>query len=93
MTKVGVIGLGMGQAHLKGYSDIADVEILGIADIDRPRDVFLVPKPIVPLVLVANRMEETVVGVVDFALVPTLDGFLVQVCNSLNVDHHVACLT
>jgi len=37
MTKVGVIGLGMGQAHLKGYSDIADVEILGIADIDPRR--------------------------------------------------------
>lgn len=37
MTKVGVIGLGMGQAHLKGYSDLADVEILGIADIDPKR--------------------------------------------------------
>ncbi|NLG26380.1 MAG: Gfo/Idh/MocA family oxidoreductase [Chloroflexi bacterium] len=37
MTKVGVIGLGMGQAHLKGYSDIPDVEIVGIADIDPKR--------------------------------------------------------
>ncbi|MFH1006573.1 MAG: Gfo/Idh/MocA family oxidoreductase [Candidatus Latescibacterota bacterium] len=37
MTRVGVIGLGMGQAHLEGYSKIADVEIVGIADIDPDR--------------------------------------------------------
>lgn len=37
MTRVGVIGLGMGQAHLQGYKDIPDVEIAGIADIDAKR--------------------------------------------------------
>ena len=37
MTKVGVIGLGMGQGHLRGYSAQSDVQILGIADIDEKR--------------------------------------------------------
>ena len=37
MINVGVIGLGMGQAHLKAYSEIPDVRILGIADLDQER--------------------------------------------------------
>ncbi|MBM3263754.1 MAG: Gfo/Idh/MocA family oxidoreductase [candidate division Zixibacteria bacterium] len=37
MFNVAVIGLGMGQGHLKGYSEIPDVAIRAIADIDESR--------------------------------------------------------
>lgn len=37
MIKVGVIGLGVGQSHLQGYSNIPDVQIVGIADLDDAR--------------------------------------------------------
>lgn len=37
MFNVAVIGLGMGQAHLKEYSTLSDVRILAIADIDETK--------------------------------------------------------
>lgn len=37
MMNVGVIGLGAGQGHLRGYSAIPDVKILAIADLDEKR--------------------------------------------------------
>ena len=37
MINVGVIGLGMGQYHLKGYGASPQARILGIADIDQSR--------------------------------------------------------
>jgi predicted dehydrogenase len=47
---VAVIGLGMGQGHLRNYSAIPEVQILAIADIDEDRlktctDTFNVPRP------------------------------------------------
>lgn len=33
-TTVGVIGLGLGQAHLAGYLDNEQVEVIGLADLD-----------------------------------------------------------
>jgi predicted dehydrogenase len=37
MFNVAVIGLGMGQGHLKEYSTLPDVQILAIADLDETR--------------------------------------------------------
>lgn len=37
MIKAGVIGLGMGQNHLYGYSQIPEVKIWAIADLDKER--------------------------------------------------------
>ena len=33
-TTVGVIGLGLGQAHLKGYLKNDDVEVIGLSDLN-----------------------------------------------------------
>ena len=51
MFSVAVIGLGMGQAHLSGYSAIADLRIEAIADLDEARlhtcaEKYRVPMPI-----------------------------------------------
>ena len=35
--KVGVIGLGMGRSHLKGYEECADAEVAALCDIDQQR--------------------------------------------------------
>ena len=37
MNKAGVIGLGMGQSHLYGYSKIPEVKIWAIADLEEER--------------------------------------------------------
>jgi len=35
--RVGVVGLGMGRAHLRGYQSVPDCEIVAICDIDKAR--------------------------------------------------------
>ncbi len=35
MIKVGVVGLGwMGRVHLRNYTEMADVEVVGVVDVD-----------------------------------------------------------
>ena len=37
LMKVGVIGLGVGEAHLKSYQAIENVEVKSICDVDKVR--------------------------------------------------------
>ena len=37
LIKVGIIGLGVGEAHLRSYQDIDDVQVKSICDIDNSR--------------------------------------------------------
>ena len=37
LMKVGVIGLGVGEAHLKSYQAIENVEVRSICDLDEVR--------------------------------------------------------
>ena len=37
MFRVGVIGVGMGEQHVKGYSALPDVRVLAVADISEER--------------------------------------------------------
>ena len=56
-------------------------------NVDRPGDVFLVPKAIVLFVLLADNVQKLVVGIDDLRFVPEPNGLFVQGVDGRNVDH------